>query len=496
MISVVIFDLDETLAATGHLPPGRRTPSQLLSPGLGGREWVTDQSLADLPGELICRGYSVAIATRAPRPYASTLIHLLGVDTRMLWASCGQGLAKATQILQELELGGITPPECIYVGDGDHDREIATHVGCQYVHISDAISGAFLASLPPLAEIPRYRRPPNWANGEFEHFAGLFSAHEMEEAWAEQIVEQFDHEERVAFACASLRVAPQKMSRRENQLTLFANLTPEHASCIVQESPFLHVDSRIVTKAELRRDAVLRRAYLEGLSRCFPGLRVQMDVGGIEAEVRSVVDYQSEWGRALGTIKNYGNHDRNGNFRSGPEPELGGLDFVADVVAAQILDLSDHFVVPTPSHPYSDGQPGEVSRRLAHLVAERVELPVAEVLERQGADYLPDPTVPWSAFGHTNEFGETDRVRRRVGPGKRAVLIEDQITTGNSINNAVQALSRLPDERLHRPVVVSYSMSRRVVERCHGVLPQTTLHCGLRIMTQLFGVNCLCGRNE
>jgi len=84
MISVVIFDLDETLAETGFLPPGRRTPSQLLSPGLGGRDWVTDQSIADLPGELICRGYSVAIATRAPQPYASTLIHLVGVDTQDL----------------------------------------------------------------------------------------------------------------------------------------------------------------------------------------------------------------------------------------------------------------------------------------------------------------------------------------------------------------------------------------------------------------------------
>ena len=252
MISVVIFDLDETLAETGSLPSGRRNPSHVLSPGLGGRDWVTYQSLADLPGDLICRGYTVAIATRAPQPYASTLIHLLGVDTRHLWASCGQGLAKATRIKQELGRWKVNPTECLYVGDGDHDREIAASVGCQYVHVSDARSGALLASLPALDGIPQYRLPPKWVDGDFEnvksgfgvHRYGDFAEHEL------KVSGQLDRDERVAFACALLRVVPQKRSRRENQFTLFANLAPEHASCIVQDAPFLHVDSRIITKAE------------------------------------------------------------------------------------------------------------------------------------------------------------------------------------------------------------------------------------------------------
>lgn len=499
MISVVIFDLDETLAETGFLPPGRRTPSQLLSPGLGGRDWVTDQSIADLPGELICRGYSVAIATRAPQPYASTLIHLVGVDTRDLWASCGQGLEKATRITQQLGQWNIAPAECLYVGDGDHDREIAASVGWQYVHVSDARSGALLASLPALKDIPHYRRPPKWLDGDFENVEHLFEVNPMGDSAEEhfKVSGQLDRDGRTALACALLRLTPQKRSRRENQLTLFANLAPKHASCIVQELPFLHVDSRIVTKVELRRDAELRRAYLEGLGRCIPGLRYQMEVGTTAIEVRSVVDFQTVWGHALGTVKHYGNHDRNRIFRSGPEPQLGALDFIADVVAAQMLDLADSVVVPTPSNPYTDGQPGEVSRRLAHLVAHRLQLPVAEKLQRQGVDFVPNPTAdPWESFEYTNEFGKTDIVRRKVGPGTRAVLVEDQITTGNSINRAVAALSLLPDDRYHRPVVVTYSVSRRVLERCNIEMPQATERCGLEIMTEQFGVACQCGRNK
>jgi len=497
MISTVIFDLDETLADTGFLPAGRRSPSQLLSPGLGGREWVSDQSLADLPGELIARGYSVAIATRSPQAYASTLIHLLGTDTQALWASCGSGLAKAERITQEIGKRNVPPTECLYVGDGDHDREIAAMVGCQYVHVSDARSGVLLASLPNLSCVPQHRRPPKWDDRDFTNVDYLFEATQFGDYPEYELKEsgQLDEDERTAFACALLKIAPQKRSRRENQLTLFAGLTPEHASCIVLETPFLRVDPRIVTRVELRRDAELRRAYLEGLGRSIPGLRFQLDVGAMAVEIRSAVHYQSAWGHALGKVKNYGDHDRNGVYRSGSEPELGGLDFIADVITAQALDLADSIVVPNPSNPYTDRQPGEVSRRLAHLVAQRLRLPVAEILQRQGVDYVPSQFVPWGMLG-INEFGETDMVHRKVGHGRRAILIEDQITTGNSINRAVAALSLLPDDRLHRPVVVSYSVSRRVLERCDSAVPQATDQCGLRTMTERFGVVCRCGRNS
>jgi len=498
MISVVIFDLDETLADTGFLPPGRRTPSQLLSPGLGGRDWVTDQSLADLPGELICRGYAVIIATRAPRAYATTLIHLLGVDTQMLWASCGAGLDKAKRITLELLQLKIAPTECIYVGDGDHDREIAASAGCQYVHVSDARSGVLLASLPALSEIPQYRRPSKWVDGDFENVKHLFEVHPFADSEEDTLKKsgKLDNDGRAALACALLRVTPQRRSRRENQIELFANLAPKHALCVVDTDPFLQVNSRIVTKVELRRDSELRRAYLEGLGRCIPGVRFQMEVGAIAVEVRSVVDYQTTWGRALRTVKNYGNHDRNGVFRSGPEPELGSLDFIADVVAAQMLDLANSVVVPAPSNPYNDRQPGEVSRRLAHLVAHRVQLPVAEKLRREGANFVPNPTAgPRASYEDTNGFGETESLRRKAGLETRAVLIEDQITTGDSINRAVEALSHLPDDRYHRPVVVTYSVSRRVLTRCTTEMPDAPDGCGLQNMTEQYGVACRCGRN-
>jgi len=221
-----------------------------------------------------------------------------------------------------------------------------------------------------------------------------------------------------------------------------------------------------------------------------------MQVGATAVEVRSVVEYQTMWGRALGTVKNYGDHDRNRVVRSGPEPELGSLDFIADVVAAQMLDLANSVVVPAPSNPYNDRQPGEVSRRLAHLVAHRVQLPVAEKLRREGRNFVPNPPAdPWESYEYTNEFGKTETLRRKAGPGTGAVLIEDQITTGDSINRAVEALSHLPDDRYHRPVVVTYSVSRRVLTRCTTEMPDVPDGCGLQNMTEQYGVGCRCGRN-
>jgi FMN phosphatase YigB (HAD superfamily) len=483
VISVVIFDLDETLADTGSLPSGRRVPSQVLAPGFPGREWVIDKSLADLPGELICRGYLVSIATRAPQPYASTLVHLLGVDTQELWASCGGGVAKATRITHELQQLRISPSECIYVGDGEHDRQIAAAVGCKYIHVDTARSGSLLASLPSLTDIPHYRRPPRWTDGAFREITGVFGelGSQVSHGRYFQLSNRLNIEGRTALALAMLQVVPQSRFRRDNQITLFSNLRSEHSSCIVQTRPFLHVDSRIVTKVELRRDAELRRAYLEGLGRCIKGIRCQLEVGTTTVEVRSVLDYQTAWGRALGVVKNYGNHDGNLKFRSGPEPELGALDFIADVVAAQMLDLGDSIIVPTPSHPYSEHQPGEVSRRLAYLVAARMNLPVAEILQRQGSDYV-------SRSG-------TVTVPSLEGRRGRAVLIEDQITTGNSINKAVTALSLLPNDRLRQPVVVSYSVSRRILERSNAVIPPAIEHCGMTLMTERIGLDCLCGRS-
>lgn len=494
MISLVIFDLDETLADTGSLPPGRRVPSQLLSPGLGGRDWVANQSLSDLPGELICRGYEVVVATRSPKPYASTLIHLLGIDTRDLWASCGDGLAKATRIRHELDRLKTAPIECLYVGDGEHDRQIADAVGCQYIHVEHARSGALLTSLPPLDTLPQSRRPPRWVGGDFADVQRIVEPLDMY-AYRRQDSLRLDREERGALSFLLLGLAPQMRSRREQQMSLFADLTPEHAACIVRRTPFLHVNSRIVTKTELRRDAELRRAYLAGLRRCFPGVSYQMEVGATTVSIRSVVDFQSVWGRALGVVKNYGNHDQNGVFRSGPETELGALDFIADVVAAQLCNQTDVMIIPVPCHPYSDWQPGEVSRRLSHLVAHRLQVPIAEVLQRRGTEYVSNPFVPWGAYPDWDEFDEVHRVVRHVGGGSRAILVEDQITTGTSIHRAVATLAELNDYRLQHPEVLSYSVSRRVLSRLNTAMPPVADRCGFRVMSGRFGVSCPCGRD-
>ena len=66
MIKAVVFDLDGTLANTTAIHGGRRTPWDLLSPGVAGEKaekWAFRQYVNDLPGELIQKGYRVGVAT-------------------------------------------------------------------------------------------------------------------------------------------------------------------------------------------------------------------------------------------------------------------------------------------------------------------------------------------------------------------------------------------------------------------------------------------------
>ena len=89
MIKTVVFDLDGTLANTTAIHAWRRTPWDLLSPGVSGQKadrWAFRQNVCDLPGELILKGYRVGIAAHAPLAHASIAVHLLGIGTEVLFA--------------------------------------------------------------------------------------------------------------------------------------------------------------------------------------------------------------------------------------------------------------------------------------------------------------------------------------------------------------------------------------------------------------------------
>jgi hypothetical protein len=131
-IRVVVFDLDGTLARTDTIIE-RRTPYEILRRAQTPEATVALSYGADvsaLPGRLVARGYPVAVISRAPMPYASTLLGVLGIDYCALWA--GGRRTPAVKLREVALLYDVRDKELLYVGDQPDDEAAACTVGCQF----------------------------------------------------------------------------------------------------------------------------------------------------------------------------------------------------------------------------------------------------------------------------------------------------------------------------------------------------------------------------
>lgn len=449
----VIFDLDGTLANTESLPPGRRTPWQLLQPGMehdSTNRWRFSPDVSGVPGRLIPRGYRVAIATRAPIAYASTLCFLLGIDAEVIRASCGAGVQKSNHLAAICKKWGLRPDQVVYVGDLDEDADIAARAGCEFLHASELGS-------------PELER--------------RFSSVSTDDVVAVQIerlrsFEPTTPQEKASRAFALLLAEPALDDRRELQRTFFQNADPSMRDCVVDITPGLfQIHRSIITKIELQADRLLRSEYLAGIGRLFPADQrtVELPVDG-PLHVRFLTAYAT-YGSELRTAKDYGGHGNGfgSRFRSGPEPELAKLDLIADVMASA-LSLSRTPIVPVPSSPPSEGQPGQVSRRLARMVAERVGRPYLELLDRSEGDQF--------------KYSHDRRDRGRV------LLLDDQFTSGNSL---VQAASILRAEGFMVGGAVVFSMK---VPRTTSVSKKPARVCSASALFDEIGMSCPCGRGH
>lgn len=473
----VVFDLDGTLAATEGLGNGQRKPADVLAPGRSadpGR-WAISQYVSDLPGRLIAKGYYVAIATRAPCAYASTLIELLGLDTLTLLTSCGDAPSKGKKISELLRKWRIEPTNAVYVGDEPQDELVAEAAGASFFSATGLASGELeewleddRLELPLSPYLRNYTGDPDdddrnliWMLRDGIPDPDFYLAHlDDERRHASSLLE-------AALCMHTLLARPGISARRNLQLALLNHLPEGAGPCIIRLSEsqgLFSVRPTLLTKAELRLDADLDDAYVKALGRMYPPETrwVGGGPGNDWQGIRYLRPYNNKklFGDRLRKIKDYGGEFKT-RFRSGPNTELNGLGLIADMMSTAVRPGAD-MVVPIPSAPFSAEQPAETSYRLACLIAQRLGLPYAELLERRRDEFTAAP----------------DSQRRSV------LLVDDQVTKGDSVRHAAQALERA---EIDLASVVTYSSS-------HTEDTDAQQRCPMAAVNASQNLQCVCKR--
>jgi hypothetical protein len=515
-IRLVVFDLDGTLANTDSLPSGYRSPYQILEPGIDGdhllinghldhqppswrsKDWSFGANVSQLPGNLIEAGYSVAVVTRAPLAYASTLIHLLGISTQVLRPSCGGSAQDKAQVLIGVaENFGVEPAEMLYVGDLEVDKSIAQLAQCRFAPASVLHSGELWQNLPLYA--PRRKRaskdastvtPPSSTfstspdplndsliHAALESIRGGIPDTELHTSLLYKISRSQTCSRRTfaSLTFFSLLVRPGSHERFRWQMWLFENLEPGAGSCLIRNGGgLIQIDPRIITRNEIHKDGVVTSSYLDGLRTCLPGTE-QLTVGSISlrAAFKFSMD-QNKLGSCLTTAKHYSKARG-----SGPQVQLGYLDFISDILASYVdelkPDLTQTMIVPVPSSPFSQQRVGQVSQRLAIGVSKLLGIPIWPVVHKTtGEEFNVAGLRDWQQLYKAN----------RIPP--EAILIEDQCTTGKSIGSVAEKL-QLQGIIVHHAVAYSTSLEKSH----HANLTQST--CYFREISKLCGMKCQCG---
>lgn len=426
--SVVVFDLDGTLARTAHLTPGRRCPADVL---LVVRRSEDIQKLAfnaavsDLPAVALGQGMGVAVITRSPLPYASTLLQLLDVDYHTLRAS-NFGSSVPQKLRAVAESFAVPISQMLYVGDTDDDRTAAAQAGCGFLTppwLSNPTDvGTFLTSGTPLrfrhARLDAVTSPAGSLLNALQcavHAAASLSDEAVHALASDRISEQ----DRAGLASSLLDAAPHERHRSQLQSWALRGLSRGELRCALtvdQAEGMFAVSANVIRRAEYRRAGASRDAFFVALRNLFPLRPVRSFLRPGEVPVEACSAFHSPFGG--GVLRAAKDWVRDANGHSGPEVVLRLLETPAATIAAHI-GAGPEAVVPTPSSPFSSAQPGEVSVRLAQRVATLTGREFRHVLTKDGAG---------------------DAACGTRGQGSAVILVEDQITGGATVTKSVAAL--------------------------------------------------------
>ena len=459
VIRLVVFDLDGTLANTDSLPSGIRLPYHLLEPHgwVNPHDWSFGEDVLKTPDILQRAGYKVAIATRAPIAYASTLVHLLGLSTQMIRASCGAGTAKATVLLEIAEKFGFEPAEMLYVGDLELDREIATLACCKFAHAEELHSGDLLRSLPPLLPKTTQKLLDDYENeirGNYfnpdPQISGLIRL--ISRSIRNGIPDPITHTNLLhklaeceglkkivmaGLSLFSLQVRPGTTHRTYWQKCLFRNLEPGSAACLINDTDgMFQVDPRVITRGEINSRSEQYAHYAHFVGHAIATEPIQISNGQTSLALHAAFKFSmspSDYGSYMSRAKNYTKARG-----SGPNVQLGLIDFMADLMVSQIYDFSLPrdipwpVLIPIPSSPFSANRVGEMSYRLAQEVSKRSGLELWPIVYKDAGNSRWEVRGPDGYLDFEVEQWPIE-----------AILIEDQSTTGESLIKAALAVARV-----------------------------------------------------
>ena len=424
-LKVVVFDLDGTLADTANitlLTQGIRSPYDVLSltPAMDNQKpLLFDNSMIYKISYLIQCGIHVYLITRAPKPYASTLAYLLGVDFCGLIPSNSTLTTVESKLAHISEITGADKSEMLYIGDLVDDQEGARKFGCffqyptwtrEHLEKKDLISPWF-----------------NLCYSRIIREEGLTGVGKTLESKYEERLRRHDL---VTFALEREYSFNKSYSLCDTNGNVLLNdifRTPNDSEEVMK--PF--VNPHIFTRYEYESDEELRRKVFDliVLARLASArIRSPHTFGPevlAEIELYASVDYWSgSFGSTLwGLIKNWSQ-----SKGSGPKVHLHYMELVALGIAAGIynqgLEKEFAFLVPIPSTRISKEHPGQISLRLSHRISQLTEIPLLNLLIK-------------------NDHGEFVPTIERYPFSKSIYLIDDQITSGNNARKCVEVLQKM-----------------------------------------------------
>ena len=432
-LKVVVFDLDGTLADTANielLMSNSRSSFDVLNltpPMDSQKRLLFDNSMIFKISYLIQCGIHVYLITRAPKPYASTLTYLLGIDFCGLIPSDPTFTSVASKLAHICEITGADKSEMLYVGDQEEDESEARKFGCFFQY-------------------------PTWANahiGKNDHLSIWFEVcykrtiHEGPATGVSRLLES-KYEERLKRHALVSQIIDEDVFFNESfsicnskgDVLLNDVFRIPLVSDVVLK-PF--INPHILTKFEYETNddlkfnlfELVKLANLSSTNIVPPNPETAVALS--EVDLYAAVDYwkQPSLGSNLWTlIKNW-----NQSKGSGSKIHLHYLEIVALGISSGIylrrqeIETESAFIVPVPSTRISSEHPGQISLRLAHRISQLTEIPLLNLLTKE-------------------ENGEFVSTMKRYPFSKSIYLIDDQITSGRNVVKSVEVLRSLGVENL------------------------------------------------